>query len=141
MWKQATQSASEVSVSDRQPKVTIINATETSAGLSMRPRTDAETIQTTGKERDNLLDSKGLGKDSSAGPIWNSLKPGPAFTGALTPSATTPGATTPGIFSFDEPFGEVSTMAVDPAALRARMDHVHDGGLEGGFHHGDDHDH
>ena len=60
------------------------------------------------------------------------------FTDALTPSATTPGATTPGVFSFDEPFGEVASKGVDPVALSKKMDHVHDGGLEGGFHGCDD---
>jgi hypothetical protein len=75
-------------------------------------------------------------------PIWNSLKPdGPMFTGALTPGATTPGETTPGVFSFDEPFDEPALKAVDPAAVSAKMDHVHDGGLEGGFHGDDDHEH
>jgi hypothetical protein len=79
-------------------------------------------------------------KSTGAESTWNSLKPGgPMFTDALTPSATTPGATTPGHFSFDEPFGEVAP-PVDISALLAKMEHVHDGGLEGGFHAGDDHE-
>jgi hypothetical protein len=133
----------EPSISSQQPKGATINVTDTSAGSSTKPRTDAEATQTAGKEHDDLPNIKGLDKDSGsgAGPIWNSLKPGPAFTGALTPSASTPGATTPGVFSFDEPFGEIPRTAVDPEALRAKMDHVHDGGLEGGFSYSDDHDH
>jgi hypothetical protein len=62
------------------------------------------------------------------------------FTDALTPSATTPGETTPGVFSFDEPFDKPPQSAVDPVELSAKMEHVHDGGLEGGFHAGEDHE-
>jgi hypothetical protein len=138
-WKQATEGAGEVNILGQQAKGTVIDITNTSTGTSTKAVIDDEATK---GENDKTLDSKALGKGPGAVPIWNSLKPGgPEFSGTLTPSATTPGASTPGFFSFDEPFGEIAKASIDPAALRAKINHVHDGGLEGGFHHGDDDEH
>jgi hypothetical protein len=129
----------EASVSSQPPRDATINVKDTSAEDGIEPATDGGPHHRKG---DHHIDLKGLGRDTSAGSTWNSLKPGgPTFTDALTPSATTPGETTPGVFSFDEPFDKLAPDAVDPDELSAKMDELHDGGLEGGFHAGDDHGH